>query len=103
MFSRGLVIFKITLIMRKSIAGNYGAYDPDQYDLTLVNPAHATLIEPSIMFSNYTINCNSISWNLNSASSNFLFVDILSFSLPRGIASGTLDECQISNSSTDNC
>jgi uncharacterized repeat protein (TIGR01451 family) len=83
--------------------GNYGPNAPGDYTLTLVYPADVTPITSTIMNPNYTIVGNSIVWTLNSASTNFSFLDIISFAVPAGIASGTIHEYNISISTADDC
>jgi uncharacterized repeat protein (TIGR01451 family) len=70
---------------------NWGSYGPGvagAYTLTMTYPAGVSPILSSIQNSNYTISGNTISWNLNSASTNFTNYDVILFSVPGGLING---------------
>lgn len=67
--------------------GNYGPAAPGQYTLTLTFPSGVSPVLSSLN-SGYSISGNTISWTLNSSSSNFNYTDFISFSLPGGLING---------------
>jgi uncharacterized repeat protein (TIGR01451 family) len=70
---------------------NWGSYGPGvagTYTLTMTYPAGVSPVLSSIQNSNYTISSNTISWNLNSASTNFTNYDVILFSVPGGLING---------------
>lgn len=69
--------------------GNYGPQAANNYTLTLTYPAGVTLNTSSIQNSGYTISGNTITWNLNNASTFFSTYDVITFQVPSGLASGT--------------
>lgn len=69
--------------------GNYGPGAPGNYTVTLTYPAGVTPITSSIGIPGYTIVGNTITWNLTSGLSSFSQNDVIYFSTPSGIASGT--------------
>ena len=71
---------------------NWGNYGPGatNYTLSLSWPAGVTLVTSSIQNAGYTITGNTITWNLNSASTFFSSNDVLIFQVPTGLSSGTM-------------
>ena len=70
---------------------NWGSYGPSAvgtYTLSFTYPAGVSPILSSIQNSNYTISGNTITWNLNSASTNFTNYDVILFSVPGGLING---------------
>lgn len=69
--------------------GNYGPVAPGNYTVTLTIPAGVTPVTSTIDVPGYTIAGNTITWNLNSNQSSFYQSDIIYFTVPSGISSGT--------------
>lgn len=69
--------------------GNYGPNAPGPYTLTFTFPAGVTVNTSTINTPGYTISGNTITWNLNSNLNSFSNLDIITFNVPSGIASGT--------------
>ena len=72
---------------------NWGSYGPGvvgPYQLTLTYPAGVVINPASISNSSYTTSGNTITWNLNATTASFASVDYISFSIPSGLASGTM-------------
>ena len=69
--------------------GNYGPSAPGAYQLTFTYPAGVTLIPSSIQNAGYTISGNTITWTLNSSMTSFSSNDVINFSIPSGLPSGT--------------
>jgi uncharacterized repeat protein (TIGR01451 family) len=70
--------------------GNYGPSAPGSYVLTFTFPSGVTPIVSSIQYPGYSINGNTITWNLNSSSTNFSMNDVISFNVPGGLLNGAL-------------
>ena len=68
--------------------GNYGPSAPGSYVLTFTFPTGVTPILSSIQNPGYTINGNTITWNLNSSSTSFSMNDVINFSVPGGLLNG---------------
>ncbi|ASS47268.1 MAG: hypothetical protein A3D31_15595 [Candidatus Fluviicola riflensis] len=71
--------------------GNYGPGAPGPYTLTLTFPAGVT-VNTSSLNPGYTINGNTITWTLNSASTSFSTYDLITFNVPFGIPNGTVHQ-----------
>lgn len=69
--------------------GNYGPAAAQSYTVTLNFPAGVTPVTSSIMYPNYVISGNSISWTFNSNSTYIYEQDIIYFFVPAGFPSGT--------------
>jgi hypothetical protein len=69
--------------------GNYGPSAPGSYQLTLTYPAGVTLISSTIQNAGYTISGNTITWSLNSSMTSFSSNDVINFTIPSGLPSGT--------------
>lgn len=70
---------------------NWGSYGPGavgSYTLSFTYPSGVSPILSSIQNSNYTISGNTITWNLNNASSSFTNYDVIMFSVPGGLING---------------
>lgn len=68
--------------------GNYGPGAAGNYTMTMSFPAGVTVNAASIA-NGGTVSGNTISWNLNSASSFFSNYDVITFNVPGGLLSGT--------------
>lgn len=68
--------------------GNYGPGAAGNYTMTMSFPAGVTVNASSIA-NGGTVSGNTISWNLNSASSFFSNYDVITFNVPGGLLSGT--------------
>ena len=68
--------------------GNYGPGAAGNYTLTMNFPAGVTVNAASIG-NGGTVSGNTITWNLNSASSFFSNYDVITFNVPGGLSSGT--------------
>lgn len=68
--------------------GNYGPGAAGNYTLTMNFPAGVTVNASSIA-NGGTVSGNTITWNLNSASSFFSNYDVITFNVPSGLTSGT--------------
>jgi uncharacterized repeat protein (TIGR01451 family) len=68
--------------------GNYGPNAPGSYVLTFTFPSGVTPILSSIQNPGYTINGNTITWNLNSSSTSFSMNDVIHFNVPGGLLNG---------------
>jgi uncharacterized repeat protein (TIGR01451 family) len=68
--------------------GNYGPSAPGSYVLTFTFPSGVTPILSSIQNPGYTINGNTITWNLNASSTSFSMTDVINFSIPGGLLNG---------------
>lgn len=71
--------------------GNYGPAAPGPFTLTLTFPVGVTVITSSLN-PGYTITGNTITWNLNSASTSFSTYDQIMFSVPAGIPNGIVQQ-----------
>lgn len=69
--------------------GNYGPGAPGNYTVTLTFPVGVTPVTSSIDVPGYIISGNTITWNLTSNQSSFYQTDVIYFSVPSGISSGT--------------
>lgn len=72
---------------------NWGSYGPGvvgPYQLTLTYPVGVVINLASIANSSYTTSGNTITWNLNASTASFASVDYISFSIPSGLANGTM-------------
>lgn len=72
----------------KIIWGNYGPGAAGNYTMTMSFPAGVTVNAASIA-NGGTVSGNTITWNLNSASSFFSNYDVITFNVPGGLLSGT--------------
>jgi uncharacterized repeat protein (TIGR01451 family) len=68
--------------------GNYGPGAAGSYTLTMNFPVGVTVNASSIA-NGGTVSGNTITWNLNSASSFFSNYDVITFNVPGGLTSGT--------------
>jgi uncharacterized repeat protein (TIGR01451 family) len=68
--------------------GNYGPGAAGNYTLTMNFPAGVTVNASSIA-NGGIVSGNTITWNLNSASSFFSNYDVITFNVPSGLTSGT--------------
>jgi uncharacterized repeat protein (TIGR01451 family) len=68
--------------------GNYGPGAAGNYTLTMNFPVGVTVNTSSIA-NGGIVNGNTITWNLNSASSFFSNYDVITFNVPSGLTSGT--------------
>lgn len=68
--------------------GNYGPSAAGNYTMTMSFPAGVTVNAASIA-NGGTVSGNTITWNLNSASSFFSNYDVITFNVPGGLLSGT--------------
>ena len=69
--------------------GTYGPQAPGNYTLSLEYPAGVTPVTSTFNNSNYVIANNTVTWTMNSNSSSFMLTDVIGFSVPSGIPSGT--------------
>lgn len=68
--------------------GNYGPGAAGNYTMTMSFPAGVT-VNASTIANGGIVSGNTITWNLNSASSFFSNYDVITFNVPGGLTSGT--------------
>ena len=68
--------------------GNYGPGAAGNYTMTMSFPAGVT-VNASTIANGGIVSGNTITWNLNSASSFFSNYDVITFNVPSGLTSGT--------------
>ena len=87
--------------------GNYGPGTAYTYTVTMSFPAGVTPITSSISLPGYTISGNTITWNLTNMPAGYSNYDVIQFSVPTGLASGTphyyTSTITATNNTTDCC
>ena len=69
--------------------GNYGPGTASTYTVTMTFPSGVTPVTSSINLPGYSISGNTITWNLTNAYAGYSYSDIIYFTCPIGLPSGT--------------